>query len=196
MPTSFKAYREVKDVITSDDVKRRLHRFTYRYRLASVFESINVVHDGDYLGRSKAGYEAGMKVFLAFTAYDEIHRAARYLDRNNVAEKQYAISSNTALAQKIRKNDRLKCLLLGAHNNADLQNNLDNFYKTMTSDILCIACGVRNLFAHGEFTAGGAGLDRKADCLMFEEIAKQVLEHCDRLFTISVQALIRRKNRR
>jgi len=188
LPKNYKAYLAVKNAITNDNVKRRLHRFCYRYRLALAFEGIN---EGGQLGRSKAGYEAGMKVFLAYTALEEIYEAIKILDRNLV-DRQLAVKSNIDIANKIRRNSRLKLLLLNSNNREDLQKNLDNFYKCTTYDILCIACAVRNLFAHGEFTAGGAGLNRKNDCKTFTNLANEVLVYCDKLLFDCVKVLEQR----
>ena len=71
LPTSFKAYKPLKVTVKSESIKRRLHRFPYRYRLAKAFSGIQ---DGKQLGRSKAGYEAGMKVFLSISSKKKLFK--------------------------------------------------------------------------------------------------------------------------
>lgn len=193
LPTSFKAYKPLKLTVKSESIKRRLHRFPYRYRLAKAFSGIQ---DGKQLGRSKAGYEAGMKVFLAYTAFEEIYDAAKQLSNGKLPDVQLAVRSNIELAKKIRSNARLKQLLLTNSNSKELQKSIDNFYKCFNSDILCVAYIVRNTFAHGDFTAGGAGLNRKIDCETFQSIAEEVLFYSDKLFTNCVEELERRQKKK
>lgn len=192
LPKNYKAYLVVKEAISNEHVKRRLHRFPYRYRLAKAFSGIE---DGKQLGRSKAGYEAGMKVFLAYTALEEVYEAARILDRAAIADRQYATRSNIELASKLRRNARLKALLLNSFNSTDLQKNIEDFYRSFNSNIVFVAFAVRNLFAHGEFTAGGAGLIRKSDCETFTELANEVLAYCDKLFIGCVEILEKKRKK-
>ena len=169
-----------------------MHRFPYRYRLARSFESINA----ENLGRTKAGYDAGMKVFLAYTAYEEIHEAARVVTNNRVLTKINTIRSNPSIATKIRSNERLKNLLLTHTDDNALKNNLTKFYKQNTNDIMALACAIRNIYAHGEFTAGGAGLVTIEDCKQMRSIADELLNYCDELFTNCADELERIANER
>lgn len=178
MPSYYENYLSRKHSITNDEIKRRLHRFPYRYRLAKAFTGINAVG----LGKSKAGYEAGMKVFLAYTAYEEIHDAALLMKARSAQAKGNTIRSNNVLAAKLRKNERLKKLLLAHADDEKLRSNLNNFYNGITNDMMVLACAIRNIYAHGEFTAGGAGLVVAADCKDMRSIADEVLDYCDELF--------------
>ena len=66
MPTAYKDYqRKLKKGIKhiDADVVTRLSRIPYRYRLAKSFAGI----DAQEVGKTLIGYEAGMKVFLAYT---------------------------------------------------------------------------------------------------------------------------------
>ena len=70
MPSAYKDYQQKLKTGTikiNAEVKRRLSRFPYRYRLAKSFVGI----DAKEVGRTLIGYEAGMKVFLAYTAYED-----------------------------------------------------------------------------------------------------------------------------
>ena len=89
------------------------------------------------------------------------------------------VSSHNA---KLRKNERLKKLLLAHEDDAKLRSNLNNFYNGITNDMMVLACAIRNIYAHGEFTAGGAGLVVAADCKDMRSIADEVLDYCDELF--------------
>ena len=178
MPSYYENYLSRKHSITNEEIKRRLHRFPFRYRLAKAFTGINAVG----LGKSKAGYEAGMKVFLAYTAYEEIHEAALLMKVRSAQAKYNTIRSNNILAAKLRKNERLKKLLLTHADDAKLRSNLNNFYNAITNDMMVLACAIRNIYAHGEFTAGGAGLVVAADCKDMRSIADEVLDYCDELF--------------
>jgi hypothetical protein len=129
-------------------------------------------------------------------AYEEIHEAARVVTNNRVLTKINTIRSNPSIATKIRSNERLKNLLLTHTDDNALKNNLTKFYKQNTNDIMALACAIRNIYAHGEFTAGGAGLVTIEDCKQMRSIADELLNYCDELFTNCADELERIANER
>ena len=86
-----------------EEVKIRLSRFPYRYRLAKSFVGI----DAKEVGKTLIGYEAGMKVFLAYTAYEDLIYAAQELGIENVKAKNENTILNKELAEQLLKNTNL-----------------------------------------------------------------------------------------
>ena len=150
-------------------VVRSLNRFQYRYRLACSFSSMTI--DGT-TPLTQKGYTAFLKLFLAYSAYDEV-RAAEMVLLKREKLKVHNIKDKPVLAATLRKNIRLKTLLLGDIEDGDnsLKRMLKIFYEDGTDDIMCIATAARNSFVHGDLTAGGAGLSINARVAAIEELA-------------------------
>lgn len=125
-----------------------------------------------------------MKLFLAYSAYDEV-RAAEMVLLKRSKLKVHNIENQKALATTLRKNDKLKKLLLNgiANDNDWLKLSLINFYDGRSEDIMCIATAARNSFVHGDLTAGGAGLSINARVTSIEELAKVLRDYSDKIFS-------------
>ena len=101
LPSSFKQFKATVNLRLHNENKKLLARFVYRYRLAKSFTEI-IAKD---IGRTIKGYNAILKVFLTYTAYEQLLKGAYGLrvfgldsvDRNRV--------ENTELAEKLRKNN-------------------------------------------------------------------------------------------
>ena len=174
----------------SQKVQRKLRRFPYRYRLAKSF--IGIETNEAVSVRDLIGYSAGMKVFLAYTAFDEIITAANEMGIKNIGTKGNSQISNPTLASHLRKNKKLmwiidqsiqnyEHLFEGEGRNDGLAIRLKLFQK-QGNDILCVASLIRNLYAHGEFTPGGLGITSEATKTPFNQIANAVLDLCDDIF--------------
>jgi len=72
LPSAFKRLKAIKKQIQNEDTKSMLNRFVYRYRIARAFKGIDAPDIGD---RTVRGYAAGMKLLLAYSAFDEIRSA-------------------------------------------------------------------------------------------------------------------------
>ena len=96
MPTSYALFEEKMEqgIRLNKTIMKRLSRFPFRYRLAKSFVGI----DAKEVGKTLIGYEAGMKVFLAYTAYEELIQLAKDLgvaeikskNDNEIIDKQLA----------------------------------------------------------------------------------------------------------
>jgi hypothetical protein len=130
------------------------------------------------------GYTAFMKLFLAYSAYDEVRAAEKILLKRDKL-KVHNIENQTALAASLRKNEKLKKLLLDgiANDNDGLKKSLHKFYEGNSEDIMCIATAARNSFVHGDLTAGGAGLSINARVAAIEELATILRSYSDKLFS-------------
>ena len=190
MPASYQTYRQnLKTGSTkiNAEVKRRLSRFPYRYRLAKSFVGV----DAKEVGRTLIGYEAGMKVFLAYTAYEDLIYAAQKLSIENVKDKNENIISNKELAEQLLKN---KSLIEFVRNNLRAEDTLlktrvEEFIRGETNDVLFLALAIRNFYAHGIFTATKGGVTKKADKALYYKLADVVLKYCDKRFTNCIRKI-------
>ena len=182
MPTEHAKWTKLKK---GEQLKQKvvhsLNRVQYRYRLACSFSSMTI--DGTTPLTAK-GYTAFMKLFLAYSAYDEVRTAEMILLKREKL-KVHNIENQTTLASTLRKNEKLKKLLIDgiANENDGLKKSLYKFYEDKSNDIMCIATAARNSFVHGDLTAGGAGLSINARVTAIEELAAMLRIYSDKIFS-------------
>lgn len=171
--------KEISKRITDVAVRQSLNRYTYRYRLANAFNGLDVTGIDK---RTLRGYSAATKLFLAYTAYDEVRVAEKILlDRKN--PKLHHVF-NFPLAHKIRRNKGLERLQKNssAVTRESLTKSVAKFYDEGNNEIMCIATAIRNCFAHGDLTAGGADLDTVKAQVVVEELADAVMQKSNEIF--------------
>ena len=184
-PSSFKQFKATVNLRLHNENKKLLARFVYRYRLAKSFTEI-IAKD---IGRTIKGYNAILKVFLTYTAYEQLLKGAYGLrvfgldsvDRNRV--------ENTELAEKLRKNKQLIDFLVEYSTDSLLIGQLVAFRKNANNDVVCVAYAIRNVFAHGELTATPIGVALKTERTTLLELADFLLNYCDDIFTKCVEKL-------
>jgi hypothetical protein len=189
LPSAFERVKEIKKLIQNAETTKTLNRFQYRYRMARAFEGINAPDVGD---RTVRGYAAGMKVLLAYGAFDEIRQVKNDLPIRPLRG-EYVKIFDEKLAGKLRKNLELQRMLAipSAVSNAALKRDIKSFFDAENNDVMCIATGLRNAFAHGVFTAAGAGLTTKKRQLEITELANCLLDRTDSIAMECVEQLER-----
>ena len=186
LPTKHKEFSAMKKALSDKQKKQNqkflnlMNRFMYRYRMAKAFQTIVAV---DVEKRTVDGYACGMKLFMAYSAYDEIRAAERILrklDRN--ATHKY---KNEILAERIRSNDRMKDLLLEtiAVEEDGLRVMLKKFYANKNNEIMIFASSLRHSFVHGDFTTARSGLTNKREIQTINDVTDVVLKLSDELFS-------------
>jgi hypothetical protein len=190
MPTSYKDYQQKLKAGTkriNEEVKKRLSRFPYRYRLAKSFVGI----DAKEVGRTLIGYEAGMKVFLAYTAYEDLIYAAKKLGIENVKDKNENTILNKELAKELIKNTKLIEFVRNNLRSEDtlLKARIEEFIRGDTNDVLFVALAIRNFYAHGIFTATTGGITKKADKVLYFRLANEVLKYCDKRYSNCIKKI-------
>ena len=186
LPTKHKEFSAMKKALSEKQKKQNekflnlMNRFMYRYRMAKAFETL-VAKDVEK--RTVDGYACGMKLFMAYSAYDEIRAAERILrklDRN--ATHKY---KNEILAERIRSNDRMKDLLLEtiAVEEDGLRVMLKKFYANKNNEIMIFASSLRHSFVHGDFTAARSGLTNKREIQTVNDVTDVVLKLSDEIFS-------------
>ena len=192
LPTSHSLIKEyIAKNKGNTEINLGLRKFIYRYRLAKSFTEAKF--DG-FSKQTEKGYNCGLKMMLCYSAYDESMTIEKLIKKNN----RHAIrmdNSNIELANDIRKNELLKILLEKAENvnEKKLIKKIQNFYNKENDDIFCIAMGLRHTFAHGEFTAGGAGLDIVRHGKIINELSDIILVKSDMLVRECILLGYRRK---
>jgi hypothetical protein len=180
LPSSFETFQKKKKLIKNVKVKGMLNRFSYRYRLAKSFKGI----DAPEVGKTLSGYSAILKLFLVYTAYEEIAKAGFLLKVSGVSKLSVHSYQCKEIADRIRSSKKLHTYLLSYDGYSDgLETFVDLVLQGRTNDIICIAYALRNIFAHGDLTPSVIGVTTKAQRKLLEDLANELLNYCDKLFT-------------
>lgn len=174
------ALKEISKNITDTKVKYCLTRYTYRYRLAVAFEGLQA---SSVDKRTLEGYSCVTKLFLAYTAYDEIREAEKLLRDKKKVIFHKIFDFHTA--NKLRRNTQLRDLLKNsvAVSDKTLLKSLNNFYDNNNNEVMCIATAIRNCYAHGDFTASGANLRTVRERASVEKLTEVVLIKSNEIFS-------------
>ena len=186
LPTKHKEFSAMKTAL-SDKQKNKNHkflnlmnRFMYRYRMAKAFQTIVAP---DVEKRTVDGYACGMKLFMAYSAYDEIRAAERILLKQDWNETHKY--TDKELAMKIRKNEKMQELLTEttAVEEGGLKIMLKKFYATKNDEIMIFASSLRHSFVHGDFTTARSGLTNKREIRIVDKVTEVVLKVSDDIFS-------------
>lgn len=185
LPYDYDAFVNFAKISHKKSAVSLLNKFSFRYRLAEDFEGLVAPN----VGRTLAGYNVITKIFLAYTAYESVIKAARYLKVRSVQDIEMNTRFDPDLAIKIRQNEKLKSYLLSYPHEESVAIKVKLFFNGTTSDIVCISYALRNIFAHGELTASVVGTETIAKRKVFTEIAKSLLDYCDETFTLCLKKI-------
>lgn len=185
LPTYYDEYVKIAKLSKKSSALSLLNRFSFRYRLAEDFKALIAPN----VGRTLAGYDVLTKVFFAYTAYEAITKAAKYLKVGYTYRYELDIKFDPELAIIIRKNEKLKSYLLAYPHKPDVAYKVRHFFDGTTSDIVCIAYALRNIFAHGDLTASAVGTETIAKRKMFTDLANSLLDYCDETFKLCIKRL-------
>ena len=182
LPTSRDIIIQYKvDNINSNSKKKiinAINKFSFRYRLA---KSFNGAEFEGFSSATQKGYNAGLQIMLCYSAY-ETALVVEEMIKGNKKKAIHEDNSWVNLAEKIRTNKNLERLLNNSKNvNAQpIKEKLLEFYSNKHNhDIILIAQTIRHTFAHGDFTAGGAGLDKASNRNAIIKIAEKILKKSD-----------------
>lgn len=186
LPTKHKEFSAMKKALNEQQKKENekflslMNRFMYRFRMAKAFQTIIAK---DVEKRTVDGYACAMKLFLAYSAYDEIRAAERILLK--LKFNQTHKFKDSELATRIRNNEEMKDLLLKtiAIDEDGLRIMLKKFYKNKNDEIMIFASSLRHSFVHGDFTAARAGLTNKTKIRVVNDVTDIVLKISDEIFS-------------
>ena len=172
--------KAISKKISDKQLKACLTRYTYRYRLAVAFEGLQA---SNVEKRTLAGYSCVTKLFLAYTAYDEIREAERLLIGK--IKKRFHKIFDFHTANKLRRNLQLRELLINSVAVFDktLVDSVGKFYDNNNNEVMCIATAIRNCYAHGDFTASGANLRTVKERASVDKLTEVVLMKSNEIFS-------------
>ncbi len=178
LPTQFEKFDKSRKLIRNSSVRQKLNRFSYRYRLARSFAGMTAPEVGETL----TGYDALMKVFLTYTAYELIIGAATDLQLPHVGSKSTNTVNDENLIRQIAENESLKHYVIktsGKNNRATIEDTmaLKNF------NIAAVVFALRNGVSHGDLTPTVVGIKTKADKQMLFALSNALLNYCDSVFS-------------
>ena len=157
----------------------QLRRFAYRYRLAKSFQRIEATG----FGRSIDTYSAFTKLFLTYTAYEQLVPVANKLRVSGVSKVDTNVIFDKRLAAQLRRNTKLAIFLTNSNLQYWLRKRIENMLNGTDDDIVCLAFGIRNLYAHGELTTTDI-LDRTVkQRAVLVDVADTLLDYCDKTFS-------------
>lgn len=184
-PTNYKDYLVKSAITRRTDALPLLARFCNRYRLAESFEGI-IAPD---VGKTLVGYDVLTKIFLAYTAYEAVVKAARKLGLRDISDHTLNASLNPKLAMRLRENLKLSKHLTTHPFRLDIKNKVDLFVGGTTDDIVCVAYALRNTFAHGDLTASAVSTGKKRHRDDLLDLADGILDYSDELFDKCIHRL-------
>ncbi len=190
-PTSYLRFKAIRRYIKDDAVSDALSHFNYRYRTARAFVGI-VAPDLEI--RTINGYSAGMKLLLAFGAYDEVKIARKSIPSLQIPKRQHDKIMDVNLAVKLRGNEKLTKFLTETlkYKDKELRINVNEFFENQNDDVLCVATTVRNAFAHGVYTPSTAGLTTIDEQKKVTQLANTVLDLTDSIATKCIDHFYRK----
>ena len=185
LPTSFAVLKATVGLTRNKIEKKLLVRFSYRYRLAKSFQYTCAPE----VGRTLAGYDAILKLFLAYTAYEQALKPAVRLnvfgilpvDKNQILDK--------GLAQRLRSNVKLMNFLVNYSTDENLIKKVGEFVNGSCNDITRVAYAIRNVYAHGDLTSSAIGLSTHKQQDVLWDLAHFLLSYSDDVFTKCVEKL-------
>jgi hypothetical protein len=184
-PTSYSLFKPIAELRKHKQNKKELTRFVFRYRLAKSFNGINA----EGIGRTLEGYNSVVKLFLTYTAYEQLLRASIGLNVFGILSIEKNNIVDIRLADKLRKNSKLIDFLVEHSIEGTLLSKLISFRKNTNNDVVCVAYAIRNIFAHGELTATAIGTSIKSERDALYDLADVLLNYCDENFTKCIEKL-------
>lgn len=185
LPDRFGRFRRLTKGTPHTEAAFLLNRFAYRYRLASDFKGIEAPN----VGRTLVGYNIILQLFLSYTAYEALVRAAWKLRIRELRDHSNNSVIDHPLANALRLNVQLKDYLLKQKHNDETRERINAFYLGRHDDVLCIAFAVRNTFAHGDLTASTIGLNKKKHRDSLSDLSRAVLSYCNDHFERCIERL-------
>lgn len=185
LPTAFKDFRKIDYIRQNVKEKEQLLRFAYRYRLAYCFTNT----EAKGVGTTLLGYDVIHKVFLAYTAYEQLLKSTTSLKLYETKSIKINKVDNLKLADRIREQKYIIEVLIKYTVDADILNQIIEFKNNNSNDIICIAYGLRNIYAHGDLTPSAMRLRKEEQAELLYDLAKVLLKYCDEIFTKVIEKL-------
>lgn len=179
LPTDYARLSKLERVSRRYWAFPQLRRFAYRYRLAKSFVKIEATG----FGRSIDTYSAFTKLFLTYTAYEQLIPVASRLKVSGVYPIQTNIVYKNLLAKRIRANAKLQSFIAKSSLESWLKQRLKHMYSGTDDDIVCFAFAIRSLYAHGDLTTTDIGTGLAKERKLIIDTAEAILDYCNEIFS-------------
>ncbi|AMA09846.1 hypothetical protein [Picosynechococcus sp. PCC 73109] len=155
-----------------------INRFAARYRLASGFKGLDV--EGFRQESTVNGYSATFKVFLAYTALEQLHKATRSNPQH--LHERFG-ESQPILAAKLRDFSNILNFLREQLASEKLKKELQNFIDEKHDVCLYVATGLRHAFSHGFMSVHANNTTPQQTIEFCEVLSTMLLELANREFS-------------
>ena len=161
-----------------------LNRFAARYRLARAFNGIDA--DG-YADDTVDAYGALLKVFLAYSALEQFHKAVPARPKQHLSERWADWA--TSPAASLRESDAIIQFLIKTVRNERLRDKLIAFQHGKHSNVLIVATALRHAVAHGFMSVHPEGTSPKVSKIFCQQMSRMLLSISDRAFIDLLESL-------
>jgi hypothetical protein len=156
-----------------------LNRFIARYSLAKAFKGIDAK---TYRRSTLMGYDAVMRLMLAFSAYDNLFKAIEKLTPQlSLTYDMHSFKIHNAHLEDQFRNNRTLIRLLKADARDTSLDRIEEFERGGKS-ITCIAFGIRNMVAHGQMNPTASKASTASVAKQINQLGFLVLDACDFIF--------------
>lgn len=155
-----------------------LNRFAARYRLARAFNGIDA--DG-YADDTVDAYGAVLKVFLAYSALEQFHKAVEPANPRQHLSERWA-SWATSPAVSLRESDAIIQFLIKTVSNERLKEKLIAFQRGKHDNVLIVATALRHAVAHGFMSVHPEGTSARVSKVFCQQMSRLLLSISDRAF--------------
>ncbi len=162
-----------------------LNRFAARYRLARAFNSIDA--DG-YADDTTEAYGAVLKVFLAYSALEQFHKAVKPAKPRQHLSERWADWA-TSPADGLRGSDAIIQFLIKTVSHESLKNKLIAFQQGKHDNVLIVATALRHAVAHGFMSVHPEGTSARVSKIFCQQLSRMLLSISDRSFVDLLESL-------
>lgn len=155
-----------------------LNRFAARYRLAQAFNGIDA---NGYAKDTVDAYGAVLKVFLAYSALEQFHKAVKPAKpKQHLSERwaDWAVSP----AISLRESDAIIQFLIKTVSHSKLKDKLIAFQQGKHDNVLIVATALRHTVAHGFMSVHPEGTSAKVSKIFCQQLSRMLLSISNRAF--------------
>lgn len=179
--------RDNKSVALPEHISlSELNRFAARYRLASAFNGIDA--DG-YADDTVDAYGAVIKVFLAYSALEQFHKAVKPTTPNQQLSERW-VDWATSPAISLRESDAIIQFLIKTVSNETLRRKLIAFQRGEHDNVLVVATALRHAVAHGFMSVHPEGTSARVSKVFCQQISQMLLTISDQAFIDLLKSLL------
>ncbi len=162
-----------------------LNRFAARYRLARAFNGVDA--DG-YASDTIEAYGAVLKVFLAYSALEQFHKAVKPAKSKQHLSERWADWA-TSPADSLRGSDAIIQFLIKTVSHESLKNKLIAFQQGKHDNVLIVATALRHAVAHGFMSVHPEGTSARVSKIFCQQLSRMLLSISDRSFVDLLESL-------